>query len=84
MTFIIILFWIAFAIAVGMFASIRRDRNGIGWFVLALTISPLLAFTFVAILKEKFDEGPSHKPASFWDERPITLAIDRHCGRSPR
>jgi hypothetical protein len=49
---LIFITWIAFSIAVGMFASIRRNRNGVGWFFLALIMSPLLAGIFVAILKE--------------------------------
>jgi cytochrome c oxidase subunit IV len=47
------LFWIAFALAVGVFANVRRNRNGFGWFVLAIIISPLLAGIFVAILRER-------------------------------
>ena len=40
-------------VLVGLFASQRRNRDGIGWFLIALLISPLLAFLFVAILHEK-------------------------------
>lgn len=47
------LFWVAFSIAVGMFAGTRRNRSGFGWFILAMIISPLLAGIFVAILKER-------------------------------
>ncbi|MBO4221973.1 hypothetical protein [Bradyrhizobium neotropicale] len=47
----IFLSWIAFAALVGAFASMRRNRSGFGWFVLALIISPLLAGILVAILK---------------------------------
>jgi len=36
-----------------MFASIRRNRSGFGWFLFALFFSPPLAFIFVAILCEK-------------------------------
>jgi phosphate/sulfate permease len=49
----IFFFWIGGAIATGMFASIRRNRNGFGWFALALVISPIFAFAFCAILKSK-------------------------------
>ena len=49
----IILTWLALSVAVGMFAHIRRDRDGFGWGLLALIISSLLAGIFVAILKEK-------------------------------
>jgi len=39
--------WIALAFAVGMIAGRRFDRNAIGWFVLAILISPLLAIIFL-------------------------------------
>ena len=42
-------------VLVGLFASQRRNRSGIGWFLIAFLISPLLAFLFVAILREKDD-----------------------------
>jgi hypothetical protein len=45
--------WIALSVAVGMFANIRRNRNGIHWFLFALFGSPFLAFIFLAILREK-------------------------------
>lgn len=48
----ILLFWLPLCIAVGMFASIRRNRSGLGWFLIALVSSPLLAMIYVAILKE--------------------------------
>jgi hypothetical protein len=51
-------FWIVFSIAVGTFASVRRNASGFGWFLLSLIISPLLAFIFCAILKPESD-GPA-------------------------
>ena len=45
--------YMACSIAVGIFASRRRNRSGFGWFVLALIITPLLAFIFCAILRPK-------------------------------
>lgn len=45
------LLWVFFAIAAGMFASIRRGRSGGGWFLIALFFSPLVAFVLLAILK---------------------------------
>ena len=44
--------WMVLSIAAGLFAEVRRNRSGVGWFILALIISPLLAGIFVAILKE--------------------------------
>jgi hypothetical protein len=48
----IIFFWIGGAVATGAFAHVRRNRNAFGWFLLALLISPLLAFAFCDILRE--------------------------------
>lgn len=47
----IILFWLFFAVTAGMFASIRRQRSGFGWFFVAVIFSPLVAFILLAILK---------------------------------
>ncbi|MBO0757005.1 MAG: hypothetical protein J2P54_14180 [Bradyrhizobiaceae bacterium] len=50
---LLLLIWLPFCIAVGMFASIRRNRSGIGWFLFAFFLSPLLGIIFVAILRER-------------------------------
>jgi hypothetical protein len=42
--------WIGFAICVGVFAHVRRNRNGFGWFALAILISPLISFLLLLIL----------------------------------
>jgi hypothetical protein len=47
-----IVFWLATSAIVGVFASQRRNRNGFGWFVLALVISPVLAFLLCAAMRE--------------------------------
>jgi NADH:ubiquinone oxidoreductase subunit 6 (subunit J) len=47
----LILGWIFFSIAAGMFAHIRRNRDGGGWFLIALLFSPLVAFVLLAILE---------------------------------
>jgi hypothetical protein len=58
--------WIGFSVAVGMFASIRRNRSGFGWGVLAILISPLLAGIFLAILPVKPEQivvpNPEYAP----------------------
>jgi len=58
MEFVFFLSWMFFAVAVGMFASIRRNRSGLGWSILAVIISPLFAFILIAILKEASPENP--------------------------
>jgi hypothetical protein len=50
------------AIATGMFASIRRNRDGLGWFALALVITPILAFFFCTILRERASGDPPEAP----------------------
>jgi hypothetical protein len=55
--FMYVFFWLGGALATGMFASIRRNRSGFGWFLLALLISPLLAFIFVAILRSRIQRA---------------------------
>ena len=66
---LIFITWIAFSIAVGMFASVRRNRNGFGWFFLALIVSPLLTIIFVAILKEKPARAAGlPQPSGFWKD----------------
>ena len=44
MTFIL---WIGLALAVGVGASNRYGREGLGWFFLSLIISTLLGFAFL-------------------------------------
>jgi len=44
-------FWVAFTVAVAVWAS-KWGRNPIGWFALAFLISPLLAGIFLAIAGE--------------------------------
>jgi len=44
------IFWLLFAVAVGIFAS-NRGRSGIGWFFLSVLISPLLGLIFCAVFK---------------------------------
>jgi hypothetical protein len=48
----LILFWLAFAVIVGVAAN-TRGRNGGGWFILAVLISPLLAGLLVLALPRK-------------------------------
>jgi TctA family transporter len=43
--------WLLLSIAAGMFAHIRRNRNGVGWFVVAFFLSPFVAFVLLAILQ---------------------------------
>jgi phosphotransferase system glucose/maltose/N-acetylglucosamine-specific IIC component len=44
--------WFAFAIVVGAAAK-ARGRDGVGWFLLALIISPLIALLLVLVMARK-------------------------------
>jgi hypothetical protein len=48
-----IIMWLFFSALVGIVAD-RRKRNGFGWFVLALFISPLFAGLLVLVLPARF------------------------------
>jgi hypothetical protein len=49
--------WFAFAVVVGIAAS-ARGRNGAGWFVLALIISPVIALLLVLVMRRQESEAP--------------------------
>jgi hypothetical protein len=51
-----IFFWLFFCMLVGIFANQRRNRSGIGWFLLALLVSPLVAGLLVAVMRAKENE----------------------------
>jgi hypothetical protein len=53
MGFIGTIIWLGFAIAVGMAATRRYGRSGVGWFVLSVLISPLLGFFLLIIVGGK-------------------------------
>lgn len=47
---IIFLFWVLFAVLVGVFAA-HKGRSGIGFFFLAVLLSPLVAFIIALVVK---------------------------------
>jgi hypothetical protein len=55
--FLSIIWWLFFCVAAGMFARIRRNRNGCGWFFVAFFFTPLSAFVLLAILTEAPPSG---------------------------
>jgi hypothetical protein len=48
-----VLCWLFLCVAAAMFAHIRRNRNGFGWFVVSFFFSPLVAFILLLILEPK-------------------------------
>ena len=59
----IAIFWCLFAIAVGVAAN-ARGRDGVGWFLLALIISPLVALLLVLVM-QKGGSPDAARPPSF-------------------
>jgi hypothetical protein len=57
----LIALWLFFCVLVGLFASQRRNRSGIAWFLVSFIFSPLVGFLLVAILRES--DGTSIGPA---------------------
>lgn len=76
--------WFIFAIVVGFGAS-GRGRSGFGWFLLALLISPLLAFILLVLLPARSTEArPSPRThVKCPDCRELILRdarVCKHCG----
>jgi phosphotransferase system glucose/maltose/N-acetylglucosamine-specific IIC component len=78
-------FWIAFAVIVGIAAS-RRGRSGLGWFLLALVISPVIAGLLVLVLPSKAVDPNAPSPETHVkcpDCRELVLKdakVCKHCG----
>lgn len=52
----VVLLWIIFAVLVGVFAS-NKGRNGFLGFLLAVILSPIVGFIWVAALRDKRAEA---------------------------
>ncbi len=84
----ILLFWIIFAILVGAYAG-KKGRSSLGYFFLALALSPLIAFLILLILGEnraRVDEqrikAGDFRKCPFCAElvKPEAI-VCKHCGR---
>ena len=53
---LMLVIWLVLSGLVGLFASSRRNRSGVGWFLLAGLFSPVLALLVVAILQPRSQE----------------------------
>ena len=81
-------FWIGLAALVGFYAS-SRGRSGIGWFLLALLISPLIAFVIVAVVPpnserveaRELSEGTRKKCPYCAELVRVEAQVCKHCGR---
>lgn len=43
--------WFFLSVAVGLYATNHRNRSGLGWFLIAVLISPLIAFILLLVMK---------------------------------
>ena len=77
MTIFVLVFWIAFSVAVGIAAHRRFGRNGQNWSALAFLISPLLAGAFLFALGPKTPgvESPKSEPRPLWQVATIIVGI---------
>ncbi|HYA07015.1 MAG TPA: hypothetical protein VEF90_14090 [Xanthobacteraceae bacterium] len=48
---LLLILWLVFAVLIGA-AARTRGRNGVGWFLLAILLSPLFAGLILAILPD--------------------------------
>jgi len=48
---LLLILWLVFAVLIGA-AARTRGRNGVGWFLLAILLSPLVAGLILAILPD--------------------------------
>lgn len=80
-----VIFWVVFSVAVWALAS-RRGRSGLGWFLLSLLISPLLAIVLLLILRDLKDQEGRPNPNTHVkcpDCREFVLReakVCKHCG----
>lgn len=84
----IAIFWVLFAVAVGVFAS-NRGRSGFGWFIFSMVLSPLLGLIFCAVSQDlsakEAQSGPSaatHTKCPACAEFVLPEAtVCKHCGK---
>jgi hypothetical protein len=75
----LILFWLLFAIAVGMLAS-KRGRNGGSWFLFSLLLSPLIGIIFLLVSKDNSKDDSERLSCPKCAEKVlISASICPHC-----
>lgn len=85
--FALLFFWFALTIAVALFAA-RRGRSAVGWALVSLLFSPLIAFIFLLIVPDRSPQSAMPTPETHVkcpDCRELVLRDARkckHCGCS--
>lgn len=75
----IVLIWIVCAILVAVVAN-NRGRSGLGWFLLALIISPLLALIVVAVMSRVEPVEASKTCPRCAETVKRAALVCKHCG----
>jgi len=83
-----IIFWLIFAILVAVYAG-KQGRSGIGYFFLAVLLSPIIAFVILIIAGEnrekaeekKIDSGDFRKCPFCAELIKPEAVVCKHCGR---
>jgi len=81
-------FWLAFAILVGVYAA-RKGRSGAGFFILAILLSPLIAFLIALVVQpiqgnvdaKAVESGEFRKCPYCAELVRIEAVVCKHCGR---
>lgn len=80
----IVVFWLGFSVAIAVWAS-NRGRSGLGWFLISVLVSPLLAAIFLAVTRNLAVEVNTVSPGTHGRcpacSEPILLTakICKHC-----
>jgi hypothetical protein len=78
-----LIIWLVLAVVVGVAAN-SRGRNGFGWFVLGIVISPLIAGLLLAILPDLRTRALLEKMTGAVDDEALHKAVHGKAATSSR